>query len=169
MSDDKHKNEGIDAGLIRSLADILNETDLTEIEVELQQFAAYYRSRGWVEAIGSSGTARAIEAICVANGWSEVGVTPEALIQLRTAILAAGSVEKLDMPGLSDDRVSLIAGGAVILQAAFSALGITRMTVCETAMREGLLYDMLGRASDRDPRAASIRSVEMLLYVYCVV
>ena len=34
MSDDKHKNEGIDAGLIRSLADILNETDLTEIEVE---------------------------------------------------------------------------------------------------------------------------------------
>ena len=34
MSDDKHKNQGIDAGLIRSLADILNETDLTEIEVE---------------------------------------------------------------------------------------------------------------------------------------
>ena len=34
MSDDKHKNEGIDAGLIRSLADILNDTDLTEIEVE---------------------------------------------------------------------------------------------------------------------------------------
>ena len=34
MSDDKHKNDAIDAGLIRSLADILNETDLTEIEVE---------------------------------------------------------------------------------------------------------------------------------------
>ena len=34
MSDDKHKNEGIDAGLIRSLADILNDTDLTEIEAE---------------------------------------------------------------------------------------------------------------------------------------
>ena len=132
---------------------------LTEIEVELQQFAAYYRSRGWVEAIGSSGTARAIEAICVANGWSEVGVTPEALVQLRAAILTAGSVEKLDMPGLSDDRVSLIAGGTVIMQAAFSALGITRMRVCETAMREGLLYDMLGRASDSDPRAASIRAL----------
>ena len=34
MSDDKHKNDAIDAGLIRSLADILNDTDLTEIEVE---------------------------------------------------------------------------------------------------------------------------------------
>ncbi len=34
MSEDKHKNDAIDAGLIRSLADILNETDLTEIEVE---------------------------------------------------------------------------------------------------------------------------------------
>ncbi|MGH7026061.1 acetyl-CoA carboxylase biotin carboxyl carrier protein [Brevundimonas sp.] len=34
MSDDKHKNDAIDAGLIRSLADILNDTGLTEIEVE---------------------------------------------------------------------------------------------------------------------------------------
>lgn len=34
MSDDKNKNDAIDAGLIRSLADILNDTDLTEIEVE---------------------------------------------------------------------------------------------------------------------------------------
>ena len=34
MSDDKHKNDAIDASLIRSLADILNDTDLTEIEVE---------------------------------------------------------------------------------------------------------------------------------------
>lgn len=32
MSDDKNKN--IDAELVRSLADILNDTDLTEIEVE---------------------------------------------------------------------------------------------------------------------------------------
>lgn len=132
---------------------------LTEIEVELQQFAAYYRSRGWIDAIGSSGTARAIEAICVRNGWSEVGITPEALQQLRVAILAAGSVDKLALPGLGEDRVTLIAGGAVILEAAFNALGITRMTVCETAMREGLLYDMLGRASDRDPRAGSISAL----------
>lgn len=132
---------------------------LTEIEVELQQFAAYYRSRGWIEAVGSSGTARSIESICVSNGWSEVGVTPEALQQLRTAILAAGNVERLALPGLGDDRVAVIAGGAVILEAAFSALGITRMTVCETAMREGLLYDMLGRASDRDPRAGSINAL----------
>ncbi|MFZ2235859.1 MAG: Ppx/GppA phosphatase family protein [Dokdonella sp.] len=132
---------------------------LTEIEVELQQFAAYYRSRGWIEAIGSSGTARAIEAICVANAWSEVGVTPEALLQLRLAILDAGSVENLSLPGLSEDRVGLIAGGAVIMEAAFSALGITRLMVCETAMREGLLYDMLGRASDRDPRVGSISAL----------
>ena len=132
---------------------------LTEIEVELQQFAADYRSRGWVDAIGSSGTARAIESICVSNGWSEVGVTPEALQQLRAAIIAAGNVEKLALPGLGDDRVAVIAGGSVILEAAFNALGITRMTVCETAMREGLLYDMLGRASDSDPRAESINAL----------
>lgn len=132
---------------------------LTEIEVELQQFAAYYRSRGWVEAIGSSGTARAIESICVSNGWSETGITPEALARLRDAILAAGSVERLALAGLGDERVAVIAGGTVIMEAAFHAMGITRMQVCDTAMREGLLHDMLGRATHRDPRSGSIRSL----------
>lgn len=132
---------------------------LTEIEVELQQFAAYYRSRGWTEAVGSSGTARAIEAICVANAWSETGITPESLTRLRAAILAAGSVDRLNLDGLGEERVNVIAGGAVIMEAAFNALGITRMAVGETAMREGLLYDMLGRASRRDPRAGTIKAL----------
>jgi exopolyphosphatase/guanosine-5'-triphosphate,3'-diphosphate pyrophosphatase len=33
------------------------------------------------------------------------------------------------------------------------------MQVCQTAMREGVLFDMLGRAQDRDPRDASIAAL----------
>ena len=38
----------------------------------------------------------------------------------------------------------------------FTAFDLKQMRICDTAMREGLLYDMIGRAEHRDPRAASI-------------
>jgi exopolyphosphatase/guanosine-5'-triphosphate,3'-diphosphate pyrophosphatase len=44
----------------------------------------------------------------------------------------------------------------VIFEAAFAALGIQRMRICESSMREGLLWDLLGRAGGSDPRTASI-------------
>lgn len=131
----------------------------TEIGVELQQFAADYRARGWGETIGSSGTIRAIGNIVEANRWSESGITRTSLDQLRNAILAAGSIDKLRLLGLSEERQSVIAGGVAILQAAFDALDLKHMQVCETAMREGLLYDLIGRAEQRDPRTASIESL----------
>lgn len=131
----------------------------TEIGVELQQFAADYRARGWGETIGSSGTIRAIGNIVQANGWSDAGITHASLVRLREGLLAAGSIDKLRLLGLSDERQSVIVGGIVILEAAFAALRLERMQVCETAMREGLLYDLIGRAEQRDPRTASIEAL----------
>lgn len=131
----------------------------TEIGVELQQFAADYRARGWGETIGSSGTIRAIGNVVQANGWSESGITRSSLERLREALLGAGSVDRLRLLGLSEERQAVIAGGVAILEAAFEALALEHMQVCETAMREGLLYDLIGRAEQRDPRTASIESL----------
>ncbi|MCQ4167167.1 exopolyphosphatase [Tahibacter harae] len=131
----------------------------TEIGVELQQFAADYRARGWGETIGSSGTIRAIGNVVQANGWSESGITRASLERLREALLGAGSVDRIRLLGLSEERQSVLAGGVAILEAAFEALALEHMQVCETAMREGLLYDLIGRAEQRDPRTASIESL----------
>jgi len=131
----------------------------TEIAVELQQFAADYRSRGWAEAFGSSGTVRAIGGIVHANRWSDSGITAESIARLRDTLIAAGSIQGLELPGLSEERAQVIAGGVVILEAVFAALGVEQMGVCETSMREGLLYDMLGRAMQRDPRAGAIAAL----------
>lgn len=128
----------------------------TEIAVELQQFGAHYRERGWSEAIGSSGTMKAIDSIVQANGWSEQGITADSLAQLREALITAGSSDCLDLPGLSSDRINVIAGGVAILDTVFRTFGLTQMNVCDTAMREGLLYDMLGRALHTDSRNTSI-------------
>ncbi len=128
----------------------------TEIAVELQQFAADYLALGWGDAIGSSGTVRAIGNIVQAAGWCDSGISQAAMANLREALLYCGSIDKIQLPGLSGERTAIVAGGIAILEACFAALDIKQMRVCDMAMREGLLYDMIGRAEHRDPRAASI-------------
>lgn len=132
---------------------------LAEIGVEMQQFGAHYRERGWSEAIGSSGTMKAIGSIVQANGWAEQGITADSLAALRDSLLAFGHSSQLDLPGLTSDRINVIAGGVAILDAIFRTFGLERMDVCDTAMREGLLYDMLGRALHTDSRNTSIRAL----------
>jgi exopolyphosphatase/guanosine-5'-triphosphate,3'-diphosphate pyrophosphatase len=131
----------------------------TEIALELQQFAADYRARGWGEAIGSSGTAKAIGNIVQANGWSENGISASSIVRLREAILEAGSIDNLRLAGLAEERTQVIAGGVAILETIFATFALDHMGVCETAMREGLLYDMVGRAMHGDPRAGSIAAL----------
>ena len=131
----------------------------TEIAVELQQFAADYRSRGWGEALGSSGTVKSIGSVVQANGWCEQGISARSLALLRDAIIGAGRVDQLHLAGLADDRAQTLAGGVAILQAVFTTFALEHVAVCETAMREGLLYDLVGRAMHGDPRAGSIAAL----------
>ena len=132
---------------------------LTEIGVEFQQFAGLYRALGWHESLGSSGTHKAIGEICAAMKLTKGAITAEALPQLRDRLLMADSIDKIDLPGLSNDRRPIIAGGVLVLEAAFEALGLQRLIVSKAAMREGILYDMLGRGGDNDPREASVASL----------
>ena len=46
-----------------------------------------------------------------------------------------------------------------MLEAAFDALGLKRMAVSKAALREGVLYDMLGRGGADDPRDASVAAL----------
>ena len=127
-----------------------------EVGAEFQQFANAYRALGWNEAIGASGTNKAIGDVCAAMKLTKGAVTAEALPQVRDRLLQAGSIAEIDLPGLSDERRPIIAGGVLVLEAAFSVLGLSRMAVSKAAMREGVLHDMLGRGSEHDPRETSI-------------
>ena len=74
-----------------------------------------------------------------ATGWSDAGITRSALEKLRNAVIDCGNVDKLDLPGLPEERMPVFAGGVAILEASFAALDLKQMRVCDTAMREGLL------------------------------
>jgi exopolyphosphatase/guanosine-5'-triphosphate,3'-diphosphate pyrophosphatase len=136
---------------------------LTEVTAEFQQFAGVYRHLGWDEAIGSSGTNKAIGGICATLKLTKGAVTAEALPQVRERLLSAGRIDRINLPGLSDERRPIIAGGVLVLEAAFAALELHRMVVSKAALREGVLYDMLGRGSGADPRDASVQAL-MLRY-----
>jgi exopolyphosphatase / guanosine-5'-triphosphate,3'-diphosphate pyrophosphatase len=132
---------------------------LVEVTAEFQQFAGTYRALGWQEALGSSGTNKAIGDICAEMKLTKGAVTVEALPLVRDLLLQAEHIDGIDLPGLSADRRPIIAGGVLILEAAFAALGLKRMAVSKAALREGVLHDMVGRAHDEDPRDASVAAL----------
>ena len=132
---------------------------LTEVSAEFQQFSNTYRALGWQEALGSSGTNKAIGEICAAMKLTKGAVTAEALPQVRDRLLQADTIADIDLPGLSAERKPIIAGGLLVLEAAFDVLKLERMAVSKAALREGVLYDMLGRGGADDPRDASVAAL----------
>ncbi|MHB1215762.1 MAG: exopolyphosphatase [Thiobacillus sp.] len=124
--------------------------------VEVEIISEAFSKAGWQQAIGSSGTARALREILEQNGWSAHGITADGLAQLRSQFIKAGHVDALELPGLSRDRRPVIAGGFAIMAGLFAELGIEQMDVAETAMREGILYDLLGRFHKQDMREATV-------------
>ncbi|MGP1675675.1 MAG: exopolyphosphatase [Burkholderiales bacterium] len=124
---------------------------------ELQTIVKQYTRHGWAEAVASSGTARSIAAILEANGWSEHGISASGLDKLRSAFLKAGEVERLSLPGLREDRTSILPGGLAIMCAAFAELGLEQLSVTDAALRQGVLYDLLGRVQKHDMREVTMR------------
>ncbi len=132
---------------------------LTEATAEFQQFAGTYRALGWHEVLGASGTIKAIGEVCAAMKLTKGAITAEALPLVRDCMLTASHVDAIDLPGLSPERREVIAGGLLALEAVFDSLRLERMVVSKAALREGVLYDMVGRAGDDDPRVESVAAM----------
>ncbi|MGD9896137.1 MAG: exopolyphosphatase [Candidatus Methylacidiphilaceae bacterium] len=126
---------------------------------ELEPIAATFRSAGWGRAIGSSGTILAVLEIAQAQGWSTNGITAGALKKIEKIVAEAGRVEKLPFSALDEDRKLVFPGGVAILGAVFRSLGLDVLDVSPSALREGLLYDLLGRNSEADSRETTVRNL----------
>jgi len=134
-------------------------------EIELSPYKAEYRQAGWQRAVGSSGSARALAAVAVANGWSDSGITRSSLAQIRKEILRAGSIDDLDLEGLSDERKPVFVGGFIAMQAVFAALKIEQMFISDGALREGLVYDWLDREAHDDISQATVKRLQKMFSV----
>jgi len=123
---------------------------------EVQGIEREYRDVGWGQAVGASGTIKAVRDVVRANEWSDEGITYDSLKRLADELVAAGHIDKVSLNGLNEERLPVICGGVAVLLALFEGLKIERMYVSDQALREGLLYDMLGRLRHEDVRERTI-------------
>jgi exopolyphosphatase/guanosine-5'-triphosphate,3'-diphosphate pyrophosphatase len=125
---------------------------------EIQTISKKFKSKLWQEAVGSSGTARTLGEVLRLNGLSDGAVTLDGLHQLRQLLIKSKEIKKIELNGLSVDRAAVISGGLAIMLAAFEGLNIDKLTVANSALREGVLYELLGRMQHDDTRDSTVNS-----------
>jgi exopolyphosphatase/guanosine-5'-triphosphate,3'-diphosphate pyrophosphatase len=133
--------------------------------LELHPVAAAFRREGWARAIGSSGTVRAAHDVAHELRLVDSGVTLAALEAIIERLVEAKRIEDVKLPGLAADRAPVFAGGIAILAEIMSTLRIDHMQISGGALREGLLFDMLGRLHHEDARERTIRAMQQRYHV----
>lgn len=135
------------------------ERATTACAAELEESISAFGRGNFDEAYGSAGTFGAVSDICRTLGWSDGEVRPEHLDKLRKMLLEAHDIGSIRFAGLKEDRREVIAGGIAVLSAVFRLLGVEGMRPASGALRMGLLYDLLGRVSNRDTRDVTIETL----------
>jgi exopolyphosphatase/guanosine-5'-triphosphate,3'-diphosphate pyrophosphatase len=119
----------------------------------------FFRETGGAQAIGTSGTMLATEAVARALGLTDGGLTLGVVEQLIDRVLEADTVEALSLTGLSEGRAQVWPGGLSIVAELLHVLQIDSLQISEGALREGLLYDLLGRLQHEDARERTVRAM----------
>jgi exopolyphosphatase/guanosine-5'-triphosphate,3'-diphosphate pyrophosphatase len=131
----------------------------------IEPYQAAFRRRGWDEAVGSSGTVRAIYDSIRELDPDALSIGADGLERIIHELGEIEHIRDLKLTTLTDDRKLSFAGGVAILSEVFEQLGIESMKVADGAMREGLLYDLLGRYTDEDARERTVRSMQERYHV----
>lgn len=116
-------------------------------------------SDNWIHAVGTSGTARALYDLCLEHGFAEQ-ITLEALYKIRKLLQKAKNIKNLASINLKEDRRPVIAGGLSIMIAVMEELSIKAMTISDSSLREGVMYDLLGRTTNHDLRESTVATLK---------
>ena len=134
---------------------------LTAARKEMSGLVNTYKSAGWDTVVGSSGTIKACRQIAVNMGWSDdqENLTREGLDKLKDKLLKYKHVAEIEFDGLKEDRRAVLPAGVAILYAVFELLNIDKLVYSDGALREGVMYDLLGRFQHEDVRDRSVHAL----------
>ena len=120
------------------------------LERPVDEIWANLQLNEYVRTIGTSGT---IETLVTIHALEQQGTVPDPLNGYEMSLkdlekivkkLAAMSYEeRLKVPGISEKRAEIIVSGAVILLEAMTMLKLNSITICERALREGIIVDWM--------------------------
>ncbi len=137
------------------LDDVNFERAKLAAKLALQPVVKRFRLAGWNKVIGCSGTMKSLALAVDGNGI----IKRSSLEQLLQQVIEFGHVDKLEIAGLTKDRQPVFAGGFAILLALFDVFDIEQMSISDIALREGVLYDLVGRSSAEDIRDVAVSAM----------
>ncbi|MDF1831040.1 MAG: Ppx/GppA phosphatase family protein [Porticoccaceae bacterium] len=126
---------------------------------EIVRVGKRYRKKGWSVCYGSSGSVRAIARACQLY-CDQSAITRPALERLKTKILGYSTIREIDVEWLSRARRDNVIAGLAILTAIFDVLKIDKMQYSNGALREGALYDLVGRSEHEDVCLRTVQSMQ---------
>jgi exopolyphosphatase / guanosine-5'-triphosphate,3'-diphosphate pyrophosphatase len=107
---------------------------------------------GFDRVIGTSGTILSLGAVAAtaARGappaeLRNLRVSAKQIRKLRKEIVTLDPEQRLTVPGLDPRRADLVVAGAVLLDTILRRLGAEELTLCDLALREGLVLDYIRR------------------------
>ena len=131
------------------------------INKEIGEYLDGISDRRFDRVIGTSGTILSLGALALAEDGSAVPedlrnqrVPAKAIRRLRKRLSTSDLEERLHMDGLDPRRADIIVAGSVLLDTVLRRLGAHEITLCDLALREGLVLDYIHRNS------ATIRKIE---------
>ena len=101
----------------------------------------------WLDVLGTSGTIKTARKVISYQGLGDKEISMVALDSLIDTVVSAGHVDKLiRIRGLTQDRAPVFPGGLAILKSIMDRFAIKSMKVSKTAMREGIIVDLLSKS-----------------------
>lgn len=141
---------------------------ITHCRLTLRPHSMKLYELGWQNAIGASGSVKSIGNILKENDWSQGEITLEGLYQIKSRLVEAESVQNAidkGLKGIKEERIPVLTGGLAILIATFEELKISQMLVSPNALREGLIFDTIGRTHEHDIRETTVTHLQNWLKV----
>lgn len=134
---------------------------------ELMAISSTYHKTGWMSVVGSSGTIKAVRNVLVSQGWADEQqrITYQGVKKLEKLLIDIGNIDDINLEGVKEHRKGVFPAGVAVLRAIMKEFGIEVIRYSDGALREGVMYDMLGRFASEDVRD---RSVQALIVRYSV-
>lgn len=120
------------------------------LERPIDELRATLKYGETIRLIGTSGT---IEALAEIHAKEKLGTVPSPLngysfsrSDLKDIVKQLASLtveERMKMPGMSERRAEIIVAGSMILLEAMTLLDVNSITICERALREGVIVDWM--------------------------
>lgn len=142
------------------------------MERPVEELLAHLEPGEQPRLVGTSGT---IEALAMIHAREKLGTVPNTLNGYQLSrkdikdivrhLASLNYVERLAIPGMSDRRAEIIVAGALILLETMTLLGAESITICERALREGVIVDWMlahGLIEDRLRYQSSVRERSVL-------